>query len=426
MFTTLKHLGARLEFSLAGELPAGVRKNMLTELWTALAYGAFWAMTMPFIPVILRRTGASAELIAFYTSWQFIGSVLTAFSIVLMRRRRTMNVVTISWLIARASIALYAFIVQPGWMVALGALFWLLELFPNPGYTRILQKIYPDGKRGKVMSLVRMGRISAIMVVTPLAGWALDHWGYRVLFPLGSLLGVLATLFFSRLQVNEGPLPARQTRTLPELWNILRTDKRFAYFLRSFAFYGSGTLMAWTLYPLVQVDRLHLTYSQLGLLGLAQSICWLLGYLFWGRMVDQHGGLWVLRSNCLVAMIAPISYIFATSPWLLIPAFMVQGVINAGWDMGLINAGIQLADPERVTEYAAVQATVVGVRGMIVPIISVGLLRLGVPMGGIFTLSILLMGIAWVMFGYVQTPTSTLPLPEARYRWPLRFRLPWL
>jgi MFS transporter, DHA1 family, inner membrane transport protein len=426
MIASLKGLGAWLESTFTGRISDAVRHNMHIELWAALAYGAFYATTLPFVPVVLRRTGASPEMIAFYTSQQFVGSVLTAFSIVLMRRRRTMNIITVSWLIGRSLFLFFAFIVNPVWMLVLGTAFWLLEAFPNPGYTRIIQKIYPAEVRGKVMSLVRVGRISTVVLITPLAGWALDHVGYQVLFPIGALLGIGATLFFTRLDVNEGPLPARQTRTLPELWRILREDKRFAAYLRSFAFYGTGTLMSWTVYPLVQVDRLGLSYSELGLLGLAQSLFWLLGYIYWGRVVDRRGGLYVLRMNCALAMLAPFAYIWATNAWMLLPAFITQGIINAGWDMGLINAGIQLADPERVTEYAAVQGTVVGVRGMIVPYVGVGLYGLGVPLTGIFLLSMGLMAIAWVMFGRVDAPTLAQPDTITRYRWPIRFRFPWL
>ena|GEM_PF-261651 len=426
MLASLKTIGWRIELALVGSLPPAIRNNMLIELWAALAFGAFFAATTPFLPVILRRAGATPTMLAIYTSQQFLGSVLTAFSIVLMRRRRTMNIITFSWLLSRSLFMLFAFLVHPVWMIALGSLFWLLEAFPNPGYTRILQKIYPDTVRGKVMSLVRVGRLSMVILITPLAGWALDHWGYRILFPLGSVLGIVSVLLFTRLEVNEGPLPVRQTKTLSELWKILREDRRFAEYLRSFAFYGTGTLMSWTVYPLVQVDRLHLNYSDLGLLGLAQSIFWLLGYLIWGRVVDRRGGLYVLRMNCAIAMLVPFSYIWATSPWMLLPAFMTQGIINAGWDMGLINAGIQLADPERVTEYAAVQGTVVGVRGMLVPLLSVGLLQLGVPMTGIFILSIGLMATAWVMFGNIQAPLPTQPSSITRYRWPIRFRWPWI
>ncbi len=424
MMSALRALGARFETMLAGQLPAALRKNMMIELWVAVTYGIFYATTLPFIPVLLRRSGATAEMVALYTAQQFIGSVLTAFSIVLMRRRRTMNIIVVCWLISRSLILFFAFIVNPVWMLILGAGFWLLEAFPNPGYTRILQKIYPDGVRGKVMSTVRMGRIAAVVLITPLAGWALDHWGYRVLFPIGSIIGVIAVLIFTRLEVNEGPLPIRQTKTLNELWTILQTDKRFSYYLTTFGLYGAGSLMSWTVYPLVQVDRLQISYSTLGWLGLVQSIFWFFSYLFWGRLVDRHGGVWVLRLNCAFAMLMPLVYIFATTAWMLIPAFAVAGIISAGWDLGMITAGIQLAPEDKVTEYAAVQGTIIGLRGMIMPLVSVTLLRFGLPYSGVFAISILLMAVAWFMFGRIDAPMTDQPPSELRYRWPIRFRLP--
>lgn len=420
----MRALGARLASALAGNLPVALRQNMMIELWVAIAYGIFYAMTLPFIPVLLRRSGATEAMVALYTSQQFIGSVLTAFSIVLMRRRRTMSIIVTCWLISRALILFFAFVVNPIWMLVLGAGFWLLEAFPNPGYTRILQKLYPDGMRGKVMSTVRMGRIAAVILVTPLAGWALDHWGYRVLFPIGSIIGIGAVLIFMQLEFDEGPLPPRQTRTFDELWAILRTDRRFSYYLTTFGLYGAGSLMSWTVYPLIQVDRLHLSYSALGWLGLVQSTFWLGGFLFWGRLVDRHGGVWVLRRNCAIAMLMPLVYAFATNSWMLLPAFAVAGIISGGWDLGMISAGIQLAPEDKVTEYAAVQGTIIGLRGMIVPFISVTLLRVGLPYYAIFITSITLMTIAWFMFGRVEAPmTAQLP-SEARYRWPIRFRLP--
>lgn len=424
MISFLRALGIRLEERLAGQLPVAVHKNMVVELWVGMAYGAFYAMTIPFIPVILRRTGATPEMLAIYTSQQFLGSVLTAFSIVLMRRRRTMNIIVVCWILSRSLILLFALIVNPVWMLVLGAVFWLLEAFPNPGYTRILQKIYPDGTRGKIMSFVRIGRIAVVVLVTPLAGWALDYVGYRVLFPIGSFVGILAVLLFTRLDVNEGVLPARQTKTLNELWQILREDRRFSYYLTTFGLYGAGSLMAWTIYPLVEVDRLQLSYSALGWLGLVQSLFWLLGYLFWGRLVDRYGGVWVLRLNCAFATLVPLSYIWAASGWMLVPAFAVKGIINAGWDMGMITAGMQLSPRDRVTEYAAVQGTIVGLRGMIIPLIGVSLLRLGLPDRGIFALSILILISAWVMFGRIEAPMPDQPSAELRYRWPLRFRWP--
>ncbi|HRJ44794.1 MAG: MFS transporter [Caldilineaceae bacterium] len=428
MLSLLERVGRQIELRLAGPLDEPVRRNMYVELWVSIAYGAFFAASISFIPVVLRRMGASPDLLAVYTSQQFLGSSLASLSIIVMRRRRTMNVVVACWLLGRATLLLWAFVTQTGWMIVLSAIFWLLEAFPAPGYTRILIKLYPPDARGKIMSLVRMGRVGAILLITPVAGWALDLWGYRLLFPLAGLVGILSALHFLRLRVDEGQLPARQTKALRDLFGILRQDRRFARFLLSFSVYGAGTLLSWTLYPLVQVDRLHLTYSQIGLLGLAQSVVWLLGFLYWGRQVDQRGGLWVLRMNTLINLIIPLAYYFAQSPWMLLPAFIANGITIAGWDMGAINATIQLADEERVTEYAALQSTMLGLRGMFFPFVASGLLRVGVSINHIFLISLVLIGLSWWLFGTVQqvapTPEQMANQRRLRYQWPLRWRFP--
>lgn len=424
----LARAGRQVEQRLTGALPDTVRRNMYLELWVSLAYGAFFAASISFIPVVLRRLGASPDMLAIYTSQQFLGSALASLSIVVMRRRRTMNVVVICWLLARAVLLMWAFVTQTTWMLVLSAIFWLLEAFPSPGYTRILMKIYPPKSRGKIMGLVRLGRVSAILLVTPVAGWALDTWGYQLLFPVAGVLGILSALLFGRLKVDEGHLPARQTRALRELIDIPKSDPRFARFLLSFSVYGAGTLLSWTLYPIVQVDRLEMSYSQIGLLGFAQSVFWLLGFIYWGRQVDKRGGLWVLRANTVVNLVMPLTYFLATSPWMLLPAFVAGGIVMAGWDMGAINATIQLADKERVTEYAAVQSTAVGLRGMVVPYVSAGLLHLGVPINGIFLTSVVFVFVAWWLFGTVAAPEiapeDVAESQRLRYQWPLRWRFP--
>jgi len=400
-----------------------VRRNAILDLWGSIAYGVFFGAALQFIPVVLRNQGASAEMLALYTSQTYLGSILTSFSIVLMRRRRTKSFAVACWYAARSIFLFIGLVENVPWLVMLTAIFWFLEAFPSPAYTRIVQVIYPEAIRGKILSLVRLGMTITVVAITPLAGWALDQWGYQVLFPLAGLAGILATVFFNRIEVNEGPLPPRQTKTLAGLIEILRTNRPFALHLLSFTVYGVGALLGFALYPVVQVDRLQLSYTQIGLLGLAQSICWVLGFLYWGGAVDRRGGLWVMRINLLIAVCVPLSYMWATNIWMLLPAFIAQGIISAGVDLGLINTSISLAEPDKVVEYAAVQATIIGLRGAITPFIGAGLARMGVEDTYIFAAGSLIILLSWWITGRIHVKPN--PAGAAlRYRWPLRFRFP--
>ena len=416
-----------VETALAGSLSPSVRRVMHIELSMSLAHGVFYALIIPFTQVVLRRLGASVDMLALYTALLFVGSVFTSFSIVLMRRRRTINIIVFCWLLGRSLFLLTAFVTGAVQLMAIGVVFGLLEAFVVPAYTRVIQKIYPESGRGKVMSTVRMGRVSVILLVTPLAGWALDRVGYQVLFPIGALFGILATYLFTRIDLDEGELPPRQTKALSDLWQIVRGDRNFAIYLLSYSLFGLGGLLSWPLFPVVQVDRLQLSYSEIGLLGLVESITWFLSYLLWGRTIDKRGGLFVVRAISAISIVTPLTYMSAQSLWMLMPSAIARGLGMAGFELGRISAGIQLADPERVTEYAAIQSTVVGLRGMVAPVITVGLLRLGAPHSAVFLLSVFFLVMGWVMFGRVTAP---IPGDEEyserqrlRYRWPFRRRI---
>ena len=175
------------------------------------------------------------------------------------------------------------------------------------------------------------------------------------------------------------------------------------------------------------MDRLQLSYSEIGFLGLIESVTWCLSYLFWGRTIDKRGGLFVVRAICAISMVTPLTYMAADNVWMLLPSAIARGLGMAGFELGRISAGIQLADPDRVTEYAAIQSTVVGLRGLVAPVLTVGLLRLGAPHSAIFLLSVFFLALGWVAFGRVQAP---MPGDEGfserqklRTRWPFRRRI---
>jgi MFS transporter, DHA1 family, inner membrane transport protein len=398
--STLGAIGRRLELALTGWLPDNVRRNLWIETIASVAFGIFYAAALSFMPVVLRRLGASSTLLAIYTAQTYLGSVLSTLGVLMMRRRRPLLFATAFWLLSRSLLLATALITQADWLLILTAVFWLLEAFPGPAYARVIQAIYPARYRGRALSIVRLGLVLAVLLVTPLAGMALDYIGYRVLFPVGAAIGILATLIFSRLRVDERALPVQQARSLGGVWRLLGQNRRFAIYMLGFALHGLGFLMGLPLFAIVQVDRLQLSYTTLGYLGLAQSLFWLVGNVFWGRLVDRHGGLWVLRANVAVAVLVPLTYSWAFDAWTLLPAFIAHGIISAGIDLALISSGIELADPESVAEYSALQATIIGVRGMIGPFVGVALLGVGVPTQAIFLLGCCFIALGWLALGW--------------------------
>jgi predicted MFS family arabinose efflux permease len=94
------------------------------------------------------------------------------------------------------------------------------------------------------------------------------------------------------LRIDQRALPPQQPRSPGSIWAILGQNRRFAIYLLGFSLYGLGFLMGFRFFAIVQVDRLGLSYTAIGYLGLAQSLFWLIGNMYWGRLVDRYGGLW--------------------------------------------------------------------------------------------------------------------------------------
>ena len=399
MRATLAIIGRRLELAFTGRLPEEVRHNVRVETIAAIAYGIFYAAALSFMPVVLRRLGASPGLLAVYTAQTYLGSILSTLGVLMMRRRRPLAFALICWLGGRSLLVWTFLVADAHWLLVLTAVFWLLESLPAPAYARIVQAIYPVAYRGRALAVVRIGMVLAILIATPLAGMALDRVGYRMLFPIGAALGVASALLFTRLRIDEGALPPPRMRSLRGIWALLGQNRRFAIYLAGFSLYGLGCLMGLPFFAIVQVDRLGLSYTTLGYLGLAQSFFWLIGNLYWGRLVDRRGGLWVVRASVAIAVLVPSTYIWAFNAWTLLPAFIAQGIISAGIDLGIISAGMELAGPENVIEYSALQATIIGLRGMLAPFVGIALLNLGVPQRLIFAIGCVLIGVGWLTLG---------------------------
>jgi len=273
---------------------------------------------------------------------------------------------------------LMAFATNTASLLVLAAVLWLLEIVPGPAYTRILQSIYPLAHRGKIMALVRFGMALTILASTPLIGLGLDQLGYQAVFPIASAVGVASALVFVKMCIVADPGRAAVHRSLVGAVRRVVHDRRFLMYQLGVVLFGLGALMANPLYPDVQINRLGLSYTDLGLLGLGQSVSWLIGYFLWGRIIDRYGALRCVMFTFIIQAIAPLGYAFATAGWMLLPSFIAIGLVGAGGDIGFTTACLELSDPEHIQEYAAVQSTVIGLRGFVAPFLSIGLLGLGV------------------------------------------------
>jgi MFS family permease len=326
-----------------------------------------------------------------------------------MPRQKGLRIYAVTvWAISRGSFLLFAFANSCQAMMAVTFVFWLLEAVPGPAYVRIMQLILPAKVRGQVMANVRVGLALLSLVVTPLAGILLDGVGPQVFFPITALFALGAVALFARLRFDENDLPAAAHRSVGQVWQVLGRDHRFAIYLLGMVFFGLGFLSGGALQPLVQVDQLDLNYTEVGALSTVNSAFFFIGYLFFGRWIDRYGGVQMLRVVLLVSAVIPFSYALAAGPlpsfWTLVPAFIALGFMSAGLDLGVLNAVIQLARPEDVGDYSALQMSVLGLRGLIASFLGVWLNAAGLPLVWVFALGGVAILIGVVILWRLEVP----------------------
>ena len=384
--TSVRTIFLRASEILTGPLSAQTRSNVITEMLSSVAYGPFNAALL-FVPVVLERMGATPELVAIYQSQAYIGLFLAAFSVMLIPRKKVLLFLAIIWSIGRGAFILVGFVQGATGLLLLAAVFWLCDGFPGAAYMDVVRRVYPADVRGRALSVVRLGMVVAMLVSTPVLGLLLDHGGPQVVFPIAGVLGIVSAWMYTRMKLsksNESVMASNQS--VVDLWRVLRNDRRFAVYLLSIVCFGMGGLVGIAFYPQVLVDRLQLSYSSVSLLGFAQSISWVLGLLVWGRLVDRLGGPWVGYICFGLSVVIPLSYIWASAGWMMLPSFIVSGLISGGVDLAFTNSAIDLAEPGKIYEYAALQRTVIGFRGLIGPFVGVWLYGIGLPISAVFVL----------------------------------------
>lgn len=399
----------RVEHTMLGPMRGDLRYNVWIETIASILFGLFWAATVGFFPVILRNMGASEDQLAIYVVFQSLGLILTPLSVAIFQRFRIVKIASYIWMFGRGTLLLVPFVGNNVtlFMVIIG-IFWVCELVPSPGYVRLLERLYPDNVRGRIMSFVRIGMTLAILVMTPLAGYLLDVFDHTLVLPIIAIFGILSTLVFMRLKVDDAPVSTDESRPKPRIGEIIQEiskNRSFVLFLLLNTLFGCGTLIGAPLYAVVQVNRLGLTYSEVGYLGLLQSIMWLTGYFFWGNLVDKKGPIYVLLISMFCGALMPLGFMLADSFWWLVPAYIAQGLLFGGFDLGFTNTAMNLANRSRLEAYFASIHLVGGVRGIIVPLTTPVLISMQVSESIIFGLGVGLILISMLLaIGIKITP----------------------
>jgi predicted MFS family arabinose efflux permease len=222
--------------------------------------------------------------------------------------------------------------------------------------------------------------------------------GYRWLFVAASLLGMAASLRLRRLAV---PEPASGVAEAPVgllgAWQTVREDHAFRRLLIASFLFGFGCWIQTPAHPLLLVDVLRVSASQVGTIGAIGAVAGLAGSAYWGRLVDRKSSLDALRVMYLLGGMTPLVYYLAWSPWVLVASAVTDSLVSVGLELVWMMAVIDVAGPQRTAQYVAIGATLAGVRGIAGPLVG-GLLIHAFGIHVVYLIAaILIFSGAWVI-----------------------------
>lgn len=265
-----------------------------------------------------------------------------------------------------------------------------------PAQNTIYQKNIDIRRRAKIYGYtISLGMLVSIGF-TFLAGRVLDsHENYfRYILVVTGIFGLISCTLLSLVKIQNKPTSSECStinwrlmmldpihRTL----KLLKENKQFAAFERSYSIYGMGFIMMTPIIPIYLVDVLRLSYttnflakgviSQVGLLVLSPYI---------GKIHDRiHPFLFAsiaFGTLFIYPVLIIVSSLFAAEPLVSIPlvfaAYLVFGIamaaVNISWNM----SSIYFAGHEDAAMYQSVHVTLTGVRGIIAPGLGLVLMKL--------------------------------------------------
>ena len=351
-----------------------------------------WGVINPFAGVILRRLGATAEMIGLFSIAPFVGFLSTGIATRLAYRYRWGLLLALFSAIGRLTLLVPAFTASP---VVFVGVFFIMHLFSSSAMSIHGPALKAHTRPGVRAGIFKWGQLLIAAVSIPIAwvsGVFLDVYpqGWRALFPLAGFSAACCALGYLRL-----PSRAAETNTMgqptglsAEL-NVLRKDRRFAV-LMAILFIGfMGEKIGLPVLPIYFADVLDLKYEHVGAaIGIFGPILAVAGYFFWGLQLQKMSAVKVLTVCMIIKAARPVLWALAPSQpsplTFIIVGEMIFRFCISGLEMAVILTVLGMSSERNAPAYMGVHYVLLGIRGLIGPIIGTILIKAGADVSLIY------------------------------------------
>jgi len=349
-------------------------RNLALDLVAAIGLGVTGALITALLPTIARRGGLEPLGLSALAAAPFVANLLGIFA----GRFGPRSAPQLGLLrgIGAGSLVLLYVLPTPPVMILVALVFWISLSFGGPFHLRLWGTMYPARLVGRVVGFIGMGRAAAAAIAAFAGGVVADRLGGPSAVALAGAVGVACALAYVGLRARSSERPAafsardsiRALRERPVLGRVALAQ----------GFYGGGLIAAVPLYALVHVDRLDLSLSDVGVIGILSAVGTMGSFPVWGAVADRFGALVPLRVGSILGVVCLVGYALAPSVVLLWGMALAFGAASASIEVG-IAAVVSVQTP--LSSRAAAMAgwnAITGARGIGAAFLMSALLELGV------------------------------------------------
>jgi MFS family permease len=386
-----------------------VGRNLALDTVASVGVGVTVALVTTLLPTIARRGGLDPIGLAALAAAPFVANLFGAFAgRVGPRSRRQLALMRAA---GAASLLVLGFISAAPVMIAVSVVFWLSLALSGPYYLRLWGTMYPSRVLGRVVGFLGSGRAAASALAALAGGILADQVGGETAVALAGLVGLACALAYVGLRSPDTERPPSYSAR--DSLRALRERPVLSRIAMAQGFYGGGLIAAVPLYAIVNVDRLDLSLSDVGIIGILTAGATTLSFLVWGAVADRRGPLVAMRLGSAFGLAALVAYALAPNVGVLWVAAVAAGAGSASIDVGIASV---VSDHTPLASRAAAMAgwnAITGARGIAAAFAMSIALQLGwVTVTGGLLLCAGVSAIGVVL--YMRASTDEVPVPAAR------------
>ena len=338
-----------------------VGRNLALDTVASVGVGVTVALVTTLLPTIARRAGLDPIGLAALAAAPFVANLLGAFAGRIGPRSR--GQLGLMRAAGAASLLVLGVISTAPVMIAVSVVFWLSLALSSPYYLRLWGTMYPAHVLGRVVGFLGSGRAAASAFAALAGGILADHLGGETAVAVAGLVGLACALAYLGLRSTDTERPP--TYSARDSFRALRERPVLSRIAMAQGFYGGGLIAALPLYAIVNVDRLDLSLSDVGIIGILTAAATTLSFLVWGAVADRRGPLVAMRLGSAFGLAALVAYALAPNVAILWISAVAAGAGSASIDVGIVAV---VSDHTPLASRAAAMAgwnAITGARGIV-------------------------------------------------------------